>query len=221
MDNDELVRLAARGLLAGAVATELSEPLERVARLLEKAIERLDGHVAASRGPEPLPYHTVGELRERVADAYMDVGRVARLAADLASVIAAPLARAAQPTDVNELVERALSLARHRFGADSEVLLDLGTLPVIEIDPVRVVQALAHLLFDAAAAASAVGGTVNLTTDAAAGGVRVTLAYPSAPRGVMPFAALIDRSLDAEGARITYSDDGERTQAVLLLAARK
>ena len=221
MNDDELRRLAARGLLAGAVATELSDPLERVARELEKAVERLDGHVAASRGPEPLPYHAVGELRERVADAFMDIGRVARLAADLASVIAAPLERAAQPSDVNELVERALSLARHRFGGDSEVMVDLGYVPQVVVDPVRVVQALAHLLLDAATAATAVAGTVNVTTDAAADGVRVTLSYPSAPRGVMGFGSLIDRSLESEGARITYSDDGERMQAVLLLAARK
>jgi signal transduction histidine kinase len=151
----------------------------------------------------------------------MDVGRVARLATDLASVIAAPLERAAQPSDVNELVERALSLARHRLGGDSEVMLDLGNLPLIEVDPVRVVQALAHLLIDAAAAATAVSGTVQVTTTAAAGGVRVTLGYPSAPHGVLRFGPLIERSLDAEGARITYSDDGEGTQAVLSLAPRK
>jgi hypothetical protein len=53
MDEDELARLAARGLLAGAVASELAAPLERVARMLEAAVDGLDRHVAASRGPEP------------------------------------------------------------------------------------------------------------------------------------------------------------------------
>jgi signal transduction histidine kinase len=215
MDAEELARLAARGLLAGAVASELAAPLERVARMLEAAVDGLDRHVATSRGPEPLPYHAVGALRERVADAFLDIGRVARLAADLASVVAAPLGRAPELVDVNELVERALSLARHRFGADGEVLLDLGTIPPMELDPARVVQVLAHLLLDAAAAP----GTVTVTTAALRDGARVTVACAAAPS--TRFADLVAGGLEAEGARITYRDEGGRTLAELTLVRRE
>ncbi len=219
-DDDEILRLAARGVLAGAVTAELAAPLERVARTLEQAIDGLDRHVAASRGPEPLPYAAVGELRERVAEAFLEIGAIARLAADLASVAAPSGERAPAEVDLNELVERALSLSRHRLGGDSEVHLDLGTLPVIRLDAVRTVQALAHLFLDAASAAGA-AGTVTVHTSAAPDEVRLTVSYPRADGGESLFGRLIEDSIVAEGGRITYSDDGDRKVALVVLAARK
>src|SRR5215470_338917 len=82
--------LAARGVIASGVAAELAGPLDAVHRKLAGAVERLDRHVATSRGPEPLPVQAVSEVRERVADVFLEIGRVRRLAASLATLAAPP-----------------------------------------------------------------------------------------------------------------------------------
>jgi C4-dicarboxylate-specific signal transduction histidine kinase len=220
MDDSELLRLAVRGLLAGAVSSELAAPLERIARVLEVAVERLDRHVATSRGPEPLPYQVVGEVRERVAEAFLEIGRATRLAADLARIAATTRPRAPERLDVNELVERALSLSRHRFAADAEVLLDLGTLPMVEVDAVRVVLALAQLLVIVAAASGA-AATVVVHTAPTAHGVRVSVYHPGPPAPSSPFADLVRRDLETEGGTLTYTKDGMRSLAVVTLGSSK
>src|SRR5436190_1506654 len=109
--------LAARGELAAGVARELAEPLDRIHAGLAGVVERLDRHVAHARGPEPLPWNAVGEVRERVAEMYLEIGRVRRLAASLAMLSAGD---DRQELDVNEIVERALNLARHRFAGAAD-----------------------------------------------------------------------------------------------------
>jgi hypothetical protein len=220
MDDTELLRLAARGLLAGAVTSELAEPLERIARVLEATVDRIDRHVASSRGPEPLPYGVVGELRERVADAFLDVGRVSRLASDLALVAASPAPRAPAHQDLNDLVERALSLSRHRFAHDCEVLLDLGTLPPVAVDGVRLVLAVAHLLV-IVAATTGPGSTVVVHTTRADGGVRLSVYHPGPPAAASRFSDLVRADLAAEGGALTYTQEGSRSVAVVSLAAAK
>lgn len=215
--DEELLRLAARGSLAGAVTAELAAPLERVARALEGTVDRLDRHVASSRGPEPLPYAALGQLREQVAEAFLELSRLARLAADLTVVAASP-SRAA--VDLNDLVERALSFARHRFDPDCDVQLDLGSLPLVEVDAVRMVQALAHLLIEAALAAGA-AASVTVNTEARSGAIRLEVAYPGARPAGAPFADMVLADLAADGGQLTYTTDGERTVAVLVLPARK
>jgi signal transduction histidine kinase len=218
--SEELLRLAARGALASAITAELAGPLDRVARVLEATVDRLDRHVATSRGPEPLPYAALGEVRERVAEAFLDIGRLARLAADLALVAASSTAAVPAAVDLNDLVERALSLARHRFDPDTDVHLDLGSLPAIELDAVRMVQVVAHLLVEAAGVAGA-GATVEVSTSSDDREVHLRIAYPGARAGEGPYAAVVAADLDAEGGRLAYTTDGERTLAVLSFAARK
>lgn len=220
MDDAELLRLAARGVLAGAVTSELHEPLAHIARILEATVDRLDRHVATSRGPEPLPYPAVGEVRERVAQAFLEVGRATRLAADLALVAASPVPRAATVHDLNELVERALSLSRHRFAADCEVLLDLGTMPPLVVDGVRVVMALAQLFVVVAAAAGG-GDTVVVHTRRIPDGVQVAVYHPGPPAAETPFAALVRRDLAEEGGELTYTQDGTRSMIVVALRHSK
>jgi C4-dicarboxylate-specific signal transduction histidine kinase len=220
IDERDLLRLAARGALAGAVSAELAEPLAHVGRMLEATVDRIDRHVAASRGPEPLPVAAVGEIRERVAEAFLDLGRIARLAGDLALVTGASPERRPEPVDANDLVERALSLARHRFHPECEVMIDLGTLPRVSVDAVRVVGALAHLFIDVAAASPA-GSTVLISTLLEPEAVRVTLAYPGDRAADRGFAGLVAADMAAEGATLTYTGDAEGTQVVLLLPLEK
>ena len=170
-DMDELEWLAARGAIASGVAAELAAPLETVYAKLSKAVERLDRHVANARGPEPLPYQTVSEIRERLADVFLDVGRVRRLASSLAT-LSAPSTK--KPADLNDIVELALVLARHGFAADSDTLLDLATLPPVVVDPARLAQAVALLLVHAARAA-APAGTVAIRTEGGPSQVRLAI----------------------------------------------
>src|SRR5262249_38749255 len=161
-DKPPLEWLAARGVIAAGVAAELAAPLEAIHKKLAATVERLDKHVAHARGPEPLPWQTVGEIRERVADVFLEAGRARPLAASLA-ILAAPAER--RLADLNDVVERALVLARHRFDADSDALLDLATLPNVTVDAGRLSQAIALLLVHAAEAA-APAGTVVVHTEA-------------------------------------------------------
>jgi signal transduction histidine kinase len=194
---DRLESLAACGALAGGVAAELAAPLHRIQKMLAETVRLLDRHVAVARGPEPLAWDRVSHVREQVAGAYLEVGRAARLASDLAAMIA-PASDIAE-ADVNELVERAVSLARHRHGEEGEMLLDLGTLPRVRVDGARLVQAIAHVLLIAADETGPGATCVVTTTADEAGGVRIIITHPAvrAPEREPPFWQLVRESIAA------------------------
>jgi signal transduction histidine kinase len=194
---DRLESLAACGALAGGVAAELAAPLSRIQKMLAETVRLLDRHVAVARGPEPLAWERVSHVREQVAGAYLEVGRVARLAADLAAMIATPAD--AVEVDVNELVERAVSLARHRLGEEGEILLDLGTLPRIRVDGARLVQAIAHVLLIAADETGPGATCVVTTTADESGGIRIIITHPAvrAPDREPPFWHLVTENIAA------------------------
>jgi signal transduction histidine kinase len=195
--------LAARGELAAGVARELSEPLDRVHASLARVVERLDRHVAGARGPEPLPWQAVSEVRERVAGMYLEVGRVRRLAATLA-MLAAPAERRA--ADVNEIVERALVVARHRFAGDADALLDLASGSRVVVDPARLIQAVALLIAHAADVAEA--GAVTIRTSASATEVTISVAAPSVDLSSPPFVDAVRAAVVAEGGRLELAPSG-------------
>ena len=215
-DDADLVRLAARGALTGAVATELAGPLARATETLGQLVDRLDTHVAHARGPEPLSWAAVGELRQRLADLFLEVGRMRRLAVDLALVAVARDTRHAEAVDANELVERALLLSRHRFRDDQDVFVDLGTLPAVDADPIRFVQALAHLLMQAAAAAGP-GATITVSTDP---GAAIVVTFPGHLESTR-FSAFVDSELEAEGGGFSYTEDSGVTTARVTLRVAK
>ncbi|HKA90127.1 MAG TPA: hypothetical protein VKE22_20845 [Haliangiales bacterium] len=200
--SNSLESLAARGVLAGGVAAELAAPLGRIQRKLAETVTMLDHHVATARGPEPLSWEQVGRVREQIAEAYLEVGRAARLAADLAAVTA-PSAGAAE-VDVNDVVERAVALARHRVAGEGEILLDLGTLPRIRADAALLVQAIAHVLLIAADETAANATFVVTTTEDEGGGVRIIVTHPSGAQVPLepPFWHLVRESVTAAGGTV-------------------
>jgi signal transduction histidine kinase len=206
--------LAARGVLASGVARELAGPLDAVYQKLEKTVEKLDRHVASARGPEPLAWQAVGELRERVADVFLEVGRARQLAENLAA-LAAPSARRA--VDVSELVERALILARHRFPAGSDVLLDLATLPPAECDPAPLVQACALLLVHVAKAVRP-AGIVTVRTEARGAEVAVRIEAPSVVEP-LAFADVIRSAVESQGGRLVLGGGPEALVIDVVLPA--
>jgi signal transduction histidine kinase len=150
-------------------------------------------------------------MRELVADAYMDVSRSARLAADLAAV-ARPSPAEQVTADVNDAVERAVALAAHRFGDDLDLRLDLGTLPEIACDAARLAQAIAHLLLDAADAQ-----WLHVSTRADEVEVIVRIEYAPSPAGGATFAALTRDTISAQGGRLDVSPTDQGTQAEIRL----
>jgi signal transduction histidine kinase len=194
--------LAARAELASGVARELAQPLDRIHATLATVVERLDRHVAASRGPEPLSWQAVGDVREHVAEVYLEIGRARRLAAAL-GLLAAPVAP--RRSDVNEIVEQALTLARHRFAGDGDALVDLGTTPPIVVDPARMTQTVALLVVHAAEVAGS--GAVTVATGVA--GREVTLSISAAGDArPLPFADAIRAAVAADGGRLELGEPG-------------
>jgi nitrogen-specific signal transduction histidine kinase len=143
-------------------------------------------------------------VRERVADVFLDVGRVRRLAASLATLSAAPVKK---PADLNDIVELALVLARHGFASESETLLDLATLPPVVVDPARLAQAIALLLVHAATAA-APAGTVAIRTAGEPSQVRLAIeATCERAAEALPFAGVIAAVIGAEGGRLEIREE--------------
>src|SRR5262249_8221534 len=135
--------------------------------------------------------------RERVAAMYLEIGRVRRLAAALA-MLAAPEERRA--ADVNEIVERALMLARHRFAGDADALLGLGTAPPALVDSPPTVPA-------GARPTAAAGGAVTIRTWASA--TEVTVVVETSGAGATPrFLDAIRAAVAAEGGRLELGPSG-------------
>jgi signal transduction histidine kinase len=210
VDNDDsdaerarrIADLAARGALAGGVAEQLAMPLARVHDAIGHAVERLDRHFAEARGPDPLPLAKAVELREVLGVAFLELGRAARLASDLAYVVAMP--PEVGELDVNDLVSRAIALARHGLGPDGEILSDLGTPPAVRADGTRLAHALAHLILGAIADAGA-GGQVSVATREGDGGDAVIRVSPEHGTGL--FAELVAAGVSAAGGSMTRAGE--------------
>ncbi len=154
--------LAAAGALASGVAAQLNAPLREIRDSLAVMVETLDQHIAQASGPQPYPWVETKALRERIAEAYLLSRAVTRVTSDLARAVS--LHRHPPETaDVNQLVEQAIALARHRIGEDSELSIDLGDVPPVRIVPGELVLLVARLLTAAAdAARGAPGGGIAI-----------------------------------------------------------
>jgi C4-dicarboxylate-specific signal transduction histidine kinase len=202
--------LAATGVLAGSVAADLSGPLLRVREILGEIVDLLDRHAASARGPKPLPHPAVLELRRSLADAFLLVGRVSRLAADLSAVASPPSAAESSRAllDVNQVVERAVSLVRRRLTEDCEVFVDLGRVPAARADLRALTQALTQLLFVSAYLSPPHGSlSVKTSTDVQTGEAMVTIVHeiPEGAERPMPFREIIRRTVEAQGGKLTIA----------------
>jgi signal transduction histidine kinase len=155
--------LALTGMLAGGVAADLSRPMRELREMLAVIVDELDHHVATARGPTPFSWKQLGQMRDRVAEAYLLSRQVARLAGDLAAATGSSPGVSA--VDVNKTLEAALNLARHRLAEGTEIFVDLGAVPAVRIVPAQLLLALAHLIVCAADGARAVrDGAVRLSS---------------------------------------------------------
>lgn len=147
-EEEELLALA--GSLAGGVARELARPIRELREMLAVVVDALDTHVANAKGPTPYSWKQVGELRDRVADAYLISRNVARLAGDLSAAIGETRDDSPSVVDVNKTIEAALNLARHRLATDTEVFIDFGAIPSIRAVPDVLLLTIARIIVVAA-----------------------------------------------------------------------
>jgi hypothetical protein len=218
--------LAAAGGLASGVAAQLGAPLREIRDSLAVMVETLDRHFMEASGPLPYPWSETKALRERIAEAYLLSRGVTRLTTDLARALSTQRS-APESADVNQLVEQAIALARHRIGEDSELVIDLGELPPVRLVPGEVVLLLAWLLVLAGDAARAAPGTalsIETRRDRAEGGVGRVIVHIAAAggaredAGAAEVAALARRILEPAGGELLSS--GTATFEMRLLVAR-
>lgn len=127
-DEDRTEEERAAGELARGVTAEINRPLRQLRESLALMVESLDRHMAEAGGPVPLPYKALEALRHELGEAYLEGRRLSRLVEDLSG---ATVGRdhVVQSVDVSKIVESALNLTQHRISSDTEVFVDLGTVP--------------------------------------------------------------------------------------------
>lgn len=199
-DPEEPLRAVASALASG-VAGQLSQPLRELRENLAIMVETLDRYVADAPGPTPYPWKSLHVLRQELAHAYLLSREVARLACDLHDGVSGAGGEA-QGTDVNQCVESALNLARHRVSSHTEVFVDLGSLPRVHAVPGELVLAIAKLILCCAESAamregsavsiktscSRAGGTETVVISVADNGAGLPAAVKAAEQVVMPVA---------------------------------
>jgi hypothetical protein len=202
--------LAAAGALASGVAAALCAPLREIRDSLAVMVETLDAHFVDARGPEAYPWVETKALRERIAEAYLLSRTVTRLTTDLARAVS--LQRGApEPADVNQLVEQALALARHRIGEENELSIDLGDVPAVRLVPGGLVLLLARLLVCAADAGRPAPVAIATRRERDAGGGRDEVVIDIAGRVDVgdaeadELAALAVRVLETAGGQLSRS----------------
>jgi hypothetical protein len=207
--------LAAAGALAGGVAAQLCAPLREIRDSLAVMVETLDRHFIEASGPEPYPWYETKALRERIAEAYLLSRQVTRLTHDLARAVAVHRG-APETADVNQLVEQAIALARHRIGEECELSLDLGDAPPVRLVPGELVLLLARLVVSAAEAsrgAPGAGVAIETRRERDPGGRdRVLIQIGADPAVSAAAAAELDalarRALDASGGELARGEHG-------------
>lgn len=119
---------AAAGEVAGDVVAELAAPLADLRDRLALIVDRIDRHVAEAPGPVPYPWKSLQAMRQDLAALYLSTTTMADLGGELAGIVRG-LGGPPVTVEVERAVEGAVSLTRHRIGARTELLVDIGSVP--------------------------------------------------------------------------------------------
>jgi signal transduction histidine kinase len=131
------------GEIAVEVARDVAEPIRALRDRLGLVVDHLERHVATSTGPTPYPWRSLQALRQDLGAAYLEVTQLARRLDELDRALAV-----AQPTgfDLGAAVDLGMRLAGHHFGADIELLIDLGDAPEVRGVPGTLALLVAQLV---------------------------------------------------------------------------
>lgn len=154
-DHDDPLQGVA-GVLASSVVGQLSRPLRQLRENLAVMLEDVERHIGEAEGPAPYPWKSLMVLRQELADAYLLSRETARIASELGEAVQDGEVEA---VDLNHLVEAALELVRHRFGHDTEIFVDLGSLPPVRAAAGQLLLCIAKLLLCCADSAVLIDGS--------------------------------------------------------------
>ncbi|MCE9576641.1 MAG: hypothetical protein K8W52_26070 [Deltaproteobacteria bacterium] len=164
------------GAIAADVARDLAPPLAELRDRLALIVDTLDRHVAQSTGPTPYPWNDIQHLRQSMVQAYLTCAGMARVTTELARALAS-IGAPVGIVDVNHEVEGAVHLASHRIAADTEPMIDAGSVPAARGAPGELMLAVAQLvLVGAASAARVKGSSLSIRTYVDADAVVITIA---------------------------------------------
>jgi PAS domain S-box-containing protein len=167
-------KLATTGRLAASLAHEINNPLQSVIGCLGLAEESL------TEGDDE-------DLDEYIGMGLEELRRAARIVSRLRDVSRPVASDGGSPTDVNELVERVLTLTRSQVkdGRIEVVRRMADDLPKLKVVPDRMQQVVLNLVLNAVEAMSQ-GGTLELTTWCDEGRDEVCLAVSDSGMGISP-----------------------------------
>lgn len=144
-------RLAKLGRLTAGIVHELNQPAAFVMvshaamlRSMRELERELDALPEAHRARQSLV-----ELQRLVGDSLATMEQLRRLVKNVRD-FGRPSSGAPEPVDVNEIVTSACALVRHELRSCKEVSMELGCVPEIETEPLKLMQVLVNVLVNAA-----------------------------------------------------------------------
>ncbi len=223
MSDDPRVDLRLGGTIAIEVARELVEPVRALRDRLGLVVDTLERHVATSTGPTPYPWRSVQSLRHDLAASYLEATTLARRLDELDRALDQDPPAGFDPAAA---VDLGLRLATHHLTPAIELVVDLGSTPLVRGTPGTLALVVAQLVAACAESAreapgSALSVRVVLDGDIDDGAsVAITIADNGAGSSRAPELGELARSiLEPWGALVdAASEAGQGTSFELRLA---
>ncbi len=210
--DDPRVDLRLGGTIAIEVTRELVEPVRALRDRLGLVVDTLERHVATSTGPTPYPWRSVQSLRHDLAACYLEATTLARRLDELDRALDQDPPAGFDPAAA---VDLGLRLATHHLTPAIELVVDLGSTPLVRGTPgtlalvvAQLVAACAESAREAPGSALSVrvvldgdiddGASVAITiADNGAGSPRATELGELARSILEPWGALVDATSEA------------------------